>query len=165
MTVLFENESGIVFDFPLLPLLDLLVRHVTEYVKCPYEVEVSVSLVDRESIHRMNREFRRVDRPTDVLSFPMMEYGEPADFESGEFLASRTISPETGELMLGDIVLCGEVVREQAEEYGHSERREFSFLVVHSMLHLFGYDHEGEEERNVMEEHQREIMEQLNIRR
>ncbi|MCI5732265.1 MAG: rRNA maturation RNase YbeY, partial [Eubacterium sp.] len=69
------------------------------------------------------------------------------------------------ELVLGDIVLCSDVVREQAEEYGHSELREFSFLVVHSLLHLFGYDHVEEEERIEMEEKQRDIMNQLQILR
>jgi probable rRNA maturation factor len=165
MTIFFENESDIRFDFSIEEQLDLLISHVTDYVKCPYEAEVSVTMVTKEQIHEMNHQFRQVDRHTDVLSFPMMEYGEPADFESSEFQESITISPESGELVLGDIVLCGEVIKEQAEEYGHSELREFSFLVVHSMLHLFGFDHMEPDEREVMEHHQRIIMEQLNITR
>lgn len=165
MTIYFENESGYEFGFPARGQLDRLVSFVTEYVGCPYEPEVSVTVVDKAAIHEMNRKFRQVDRHTDVLSFPMMEYDAPADFEGETFRASMAVSPETGELVLGDIVLCAEVVRGQAEEYGHSELREFSFLVVHSMLHLFGYDHVDGEERVQMEARQREIMGQLGIHR
>lgn len=165
MTVLLENETGADFGFPLLPQLETCIRHVAEYVECPYELQVSVTVTDRDSIHRMNREFRGVDRPTDVLSFPMMEYDTPGDFESDVFCSGLFLIPETQELMLGDIVLCGEVVKEQAQEYGHSVKRECSFLVVHSMLHLFGFDHMEEQERAVMEQHQRAIMELLKISR
>ena len=169
MTIYYNDESGTAFDFggesDVQNQLHLLIEYVTDYVKCPYEPEVSVTVVTRDRIHQMNREFRQVDRPTDVLSFPMAEYGEPADFESEEFLGSLSVSPDTDELLLGDIVLCAEVVKEQAAEYGHSELREFSFLVVHSMLHLFGFDHMEKEEREIMEEHQRKIMEGLAINR
>ena len=94
-----------------------------------------------------------------------MEYDRPADFEGEAFLSSMAVSPDTEELVLGDIVLCAEVIHEQAQEYGHSELREFSFLTVHSMLHLFGYDHMDEGERDEMEKEQRAIMEQLKIYR
>ena len=165
MTILFENECGMSFDFSMDRQLELLVRTVTDYVHCPYETEVSVTLADKDEIHRVNKEFRQVDRPTDVLSFPMMEYDSPADFCGNSFQNSLTVSPETDELILGDIMLCAPVICEQAEEYGHSILREFSFLVVHSQLHLFGYDHMEEEERNEMEQVQREIMKILNIER
>ena len=95
----------------------------------------------------------------------MMEYDTPGGFEGQAFENSMTISPESEELVLGDIVLCSDVIAEQAEEYGHSELREYSFLIVHSMLHLFGYDHMEEEERKQMEAKQREIMEQMGIPR
>ncbi len=165
MTVLYENEWGGEFGFPVDKQLEKLISCVTDYVGCPYEPEVSVTLVSKEEIHRLNREFRQVDRPTDVLSFPMMEYDSPGDFEGDAFLATIAVSPETEELVLGDIVLCGDVIREQAKEYGHSDEREFSFLVVHSMLHLFGYDHIEEDERAAMEQAQRDIMEKLGIKR
>lgn len=165
MTIYFEDESGYEFGFSVEEQLDKLVSYVTEKVSCPYEVETSVTLVDKEEIHRLNKEFRDVDRPTDVLSFPMMEYAEPGDFESEEFQQSLTVSPETDELMLGDIVICSQIVCEQAKEYGHSELRELSFLVVHSLLHLYGYDHIEEEERIVMETMQKEIMQELQINR
>jgi probable rRNA maturation factor len=163
MTVLFENECGMTFDFPMQEQLELLVQTVTDFTGCPYETEVSVVLVDKDEIHRANREFRQVDRPTDVLSFPMMEYDSPAAFDGAAFLESAVVSPESNELVLGDIMLCAPVVCEQAKEYGHSEIREFSFLVVHSLLHLFGYDHMEEAERKEMEDAQRKIMDMLKI--
>ncbi|MCH5265281.1 MAG: rRNA maturation RNase YbeY [Lachnospiraceae bacterium] len=165
MTVYYENESGITFDFPVQEQLEALVACVAETVGCPEEVEVNTTVVEKKEIHRMNREFRQVDRPTDVLSFPMMEYDAPADFAGEAFQSTKTVSPESGELLLGDIVLCADVVCSQAEEYGHSIRREFSFLVVHSMLHLFGYDHMEEGERLAMETLQRQIMEKVKINR
>ena len=165
MTIYVENEGDYEYSFSVEEQLDKLAAFVTDYVGCPYEPVISVTLVTKEEIHRLNREFRQVDRPTDVLSFPMMDYDSSADFSGRSFEESLTISPETGEIVLGDIVICSDVVREQAEEYGHSELREFSFLVVHSLLHLFGYDHMEEEERIEMEEKQREIMNQLQILR
>lgn len=165
MTVYFEDESGYEFDFSPGEQLDKLIAHVAEAVDCPYELEVSVTMVTEDTIHGMNRQFRQADRATDVLSFPMMEYDRAGDFGGEAFLSSLTASPETEELMLGDIVLCAEVIGRQAEEYGHSALREFSFLVVHSMLHLFGYDHIREEDRIEMESMQRDIMEQLKIYR
>lgn len=165
MTVFFENESSLSFDFPEEEYLAKLIRAVCDYVHCPYEVEVSVTLVDRDRIRQVNHEFREIDRPTDVLSFPMMEYNSPADFTGEAFCTSISLSPESEELILGDILLCAPVVCEQAAEYGHSRLREFSFLVVHSLLHLFGYDHMEEGEREVMESAQREIMNMVQINR
>ena len=107
-------------------------------------------------------EFRGMEKPTDVLSFPMIEYAVPGEFD---FLEEREdcFDPETGELTLGDIVVSKEKVIAQAEEYGHSILREYAFLIVHSILHLTGYDHMEENERRVMEEKQDEIMDLLNI--
>lgn len=165
MTLYVENQGDYEFSFSVEEQLDKLAAFVTAYVACPYEPELSVTLVTKEEIHRLNKEFRDVDRPTDVLSFPMMEYDEPAIFSGKAFEESLTLSPETGEIILGDIVLCSEVVCEQAEEYGHSVLREFSFLIVHSLLHLFGYDHIDEEERMEMEQMQKKIMKELQIMR
>ena len=95
----------------------------------------------------------------------MAEYDKPADFDGPAFCGSHTVDPDTNELVLGDMMLCSEVIKEQAKEYGHSEMREFSFLVVHSMLHLFGYDHILDRDRMEMEEEQRTIMNALGIRR
>lgn len=165
MTIYFEDESDYQLDFSPEAQLKQLIVCAAEDMGCPYELEVSVTMVTKEAIHEMNRQYRQVDRATDVLSFPMMEYDSPADFSGKSFMDTLSVSPETKELILGDIVLCPEVIHEQAEEYGHSERREFSFLVIHSMLHLFGYDHIQEDERSEMERVQKRIMEQLKIYR
>ena len=115
-----------------------------------YPAEVSVSFVDDEEIHRMNLEYRNVDRSTDVLSFPLTENGE------------YEVSPDTGCVPLGDIVISLEHAQAQAEEFGHSFEREVAYLTVHSMLHLLGYDHEaGGLEQVSMRERKKGVLEQL----
>ena len=126
---------------------------------------MNLTLVNNDSIHTINREYRQIDRPTDVLSFPMLSYEVPADFSHVEDQVEDNFNPDTGELLLGDIILSVEKVKEQAVVYGHSEKREFAFLILHSMLHLFGYDHESEGERELMEDRQRRILEDLGITR
>ena len=115
--------------------------------------EVSVTLTDDAHIHVINREYRNVDRPTDVISFALTESEEP-----------EIIGGETHEV-LGDLIISLERMRAQAAEYGHTELRELSFLTVHGMLHLLGYDHMEEGERLEMEEEQRAVMEELGITR
>lgn len=125
--------------------------------------EVSITLTHAETVHALNREYRNVDAVTDVLSFPLLEFVPGEDFSRHDF--SMDLDPDTGEVPLGDIVLCIERIRSQAQEYGHSVRREYAFLICHSMLHLLGYDHMEEDERLQMEEEQRKIMEHLGISR
>ena len=103
------------------------------------DAEISLLITDEEEVHRLNLEYRGIDRTTDVLSFPALEFEVPADFDGA--------------------------VREQAAEYGHSELREFSFLVAHSMLHLCGYDHETPEEAEEMEDRQERALLSLGITR
>ena len=166
MTINVEDESGI-----SLPGVDIegtagrVIEAALEYENCPYEAEISVLLTTDEEIRKLNRSARGLDRPTDVLSFPMLEYDRPGDFSWLESEPQDAFNPETGELMLGDIVISKDRVLAQAEEYGHSPVREYAFLIAHSMLHLFGYDHMEEEERRLMEERQRGIMEKVNILR
>nr|MCR4993149.1 rRNA maturation RNase YbeY [Lachnospiraceae bacterium] len=137
-----------------------------DYLKCPYEVQLNLTLTDNEGIHAINKEYRQIDRPTDVLSFPLVDYPEPNVFPGNlEEMAEDYFDLDTGELMLGDIIISVEKCKEQAKEYGHSELREYSFLIVHSMLHLFGYDHMEDDERLVMEEKQREILDKAGILR
>ena len=123
------------------------------------DAEVSVTLTDDAHIHALNRAYRNVDRPTDVLSFPMAEYERPGDFSIFRGGDPELFNPDTGDFFLGDIVLNLDRIESQAREYGHSERRELAFLTAHSMLHLFGYDHMAEGERSEMERRQREILE------
>ena len=165
MTILMEEETEVSFDFDHRTLAQEIIIAACDAEKCPYEAEVNLTLVDNDAIHRINREYRQIDRPTDVLSFPMQTYDTPADFSHVEDCVEDNFNPDTGELLLGDIILSVEKVREQAAVYGHSEKREYAFLILHSMLHLFGYDHETEQEREAMEERQRSILDQLGITR
>lgn len=165
MTILLEEETEVSFDFDHKTLASEVIMAACDAEKCPYEAEVNLTLVDNDSIHEINREYRQIDRPTDVLSFPMQTYEAPADFSHAEDCVEDNFNPDTGELLLGDIILSVDKVREQAAAYGHSEKREFAFLILHSMLHLFGYDHETEQEREVMEARQRSILDDLGITR
>lgn len=165
MTILIEEETPVSFDFDYQSLAEDIIVAACDAEKCPYEAEVNLTLVNNDSIHTINREYRQIDRPTDVLSFPMLSYEVPADFSHVEDQVEDNFNPDTGELLLGDIILSVEKVKEQAVVYGHSEKREFAFLILHSMLHLFGYDHESEGERELMEDRQRRILEDLGITR
>lgn len=167
MTIHFENESQVDLDLPLEDLARLVIQSALDTMECPYEAEVNLLITDNPQIREMNRDFRQIDRATDVLSFPMVEYEEPGNFDflEDEELSADCFHPETGELLLGDIVISGEKVVEQAAEYGHSVKREYAFLIVHSMLHLMGFDHIVPEEAACMEEKQREILAQLQILR
>ena len=109
-------------------------------------------------IHDINLSERGIDKPTDVLSFPMVDFDAPNDLSYAEKYPQDYFNPETGELLLGDIVISLEKVASQAKEYGHSDKREIAFLVAHSCLHLFGYDHIDEADRVKMEGLQNEIL-------
>lgn len=159
MTISIEYEAGKKLELPYEEIINDIVLAALDYEECPYEAEVNVILTDDEAIREINREHRGIDAPTDVLSFPMVDYGTPSDFDHVEEAAEDYFNPETGELVLGDVVVSVDKVEEQAEKYGHSQTRELAFLVAHSMLHLCGYDHMEDEERKVMEERQREILE------
>ena len=164
MTLYIEDEGKGTLPFDVKETAELIVETALEYEDCPYEAEVNLLLTDDEEIRIMNREHRQIDRATDVLSFPMLDYETPGDL-SGIEEQGDAFNPESGELMLGDIVISKERVIAQAEEYGHSVRREYAFLIAHSMLHLLGYDHMEEEERRLMEDRQRGIMDKAEIPR
>lgn len=165
MSLQIEIETDIDLGIDINKDAKSIIDFTIDYLKCPYECEVNLTLTDNEGIHELNREYRDIDRPTDVLSFPMVDYEEPNNLSIAEENASDYFNPDTGELMLGDIVISAEKVIEQANEYGHSIRREFCFLIVHSMLHLFGHDHMEEDERIIMEGLQREILDAAGITR
>ncbi len=150
LKIYFENAQD---KLPLTYKMKMLIREAVEttldFEDFQNHCEVSVTFTDNEGIHELNKKFREVDKPTDVLSFPLF------DFEG------ETDEPPVDEIMsnLGDIVISLERAKEQAEEYGHSFEREVAFLCVHSMLHLLGYDHETSEEDDVeMRSKQTEIM-------
>ena len=164
MRIYLEDEGDMNLNLDYMELSEEVAEAVLDAEECPYEAQVELLLTMNDEIHQMNKEFREIDRPTDVLSFPMIDFPEPADYAFLEEDES-CFDPETGELMLGNIVISKEKVISQAEEYGHSVKREFSFLIAHSMLHLLGYDHMEEEERAVMEEKQRAVLDKLGITR
>ena len=164
MTLYYEEEGELKLSLPCEELARTVIEAALDDVGCPYEAEVNLLLTMNEQIHEMNLEFRGIDRATDVLSFPMVDYEQPGEFNFLEE-ADEYFHPEKGELLLGDIVKSKEKVIEQAEEFGHSIEREFAFLIAHSVLHLTGYDHIEEEERLVMEDRQRQILSKLNILR
>lgn len=164
MTITIDYETSKKLEFDYEDYIHRVIEKAMDYESCPYEAEINVLITDNEQIQQINAENRGIDAPTDVLSFPMIDYETPADFDTLEDMW-EVFHPETGELLLGDIVLSVDKIKSQAEEYGHSVERELSFLVAHSMLHLFGYDHMEEDERAVMEQKQREILEQLSITR
>lgn len=159
MTINIEYEAEKKLDLPYEKIIREIVLAALDYEACPYEAEITVVLTDNSEIHKLNREYRKVDGPTDVLSFPMLEYETPSDFSRVEENYEDSFNPETGELLLGDIIISVDKVAEQAESYGHSMERELAFLVAHSMLHLCGYDHMEDNEREEMEKRQKKILE------
>ena len=158
MTINIEYEAGKKLGLPWREIIEEIVEAALDYENCPYEAEVNVVLTDNQCVREINREYRGIDSPTDVLSFPMVEYETPSDFRHVEEMFADCFNPETGELMLGDIMISVDKAEEQADLYGHSLERELAFLTAHSMLHLCGYDHMEEGEREEMEERQREIL-------
>ena len=141
-------------------LVRCAVKASLDYMDFPSKSEISVMFVDNEKIRALNAEHRGIDRATDVLSFPMFEYDEEGEIIE-EYL---DFSPE-GEMLLGDIVISLERAFEQAQEYGHSFEREIGFLTVHSMLHLFGYDHMCPEDEEEMFGYQADILNSINLTR
>ena len=165
MTSYVENETEVLFDFDVQEILDVVMTEVLDMEKCPYEAQVNLLLTDNEGIRGYNKEYRGIDNPTDVLSFPMIEFEKEADFSVVEETQAAYFEPDSGELMLGDIIISVDKVMEQAEKFGHSQKREFAFLTAHSLLHLCGYDHMTEEEAGVMEEKQEAVLSKLGITR
>lgn len=164
MTIDFSNEQEQTFDFDFLSVARDVIEAVLDQEECPYEAQISLVLTDDDTIHSTNKEFRGIDSATDVLSFPMVDFPSPADYSVLEEDDS-CFHPESGELLLGDIMISVPRAVEQAREYGHSVKREYAFLIAHSMLHLLGYDHMEDEERLLMEEKQEQALKYLHIER
>ena len=160
-----ENETQTEFDFDIKQVFDLVAEEVLDSENCPYEAQVNLLVTDNEGIREYNRQYRNMDSSTDVLSFPMLPFELEADFGLVEGHEADYFDPETGELLLGDIIISADKVTEQAEKYGHSAKREFAFLAAHSLLHLCGYDHMETEEAQVMERKQEEVLGRLSITR
>lgn len=165
MTSYVENETDQVFPFDIRELLDRIMDAVTQMEQCPYETAVNLLVTDNEGIRAYNRDYRNIDRETDVLSFPNLPFGRAGDFSLAEQNEADYFDPDSGELLLGDIVISADRVEAQAREYGHSVLREFAFLTAHSMFHLCGYDHMTPEEAAAMERRQEAVLNRLGITR
>lgn len=153
------------FEFDAFEVAKAVIDKALEIEKCPFvDPEISLTICQDEEIHQINLETRGVDFATDVLSFPNLEYDKPADFELDADI-NDYINPENGRVILGDIVINIDRVFAQAKEYNHSVIREYAFLIAHSMMHLFGYDHMTDEEAVIMEEKQENVLKALNITR
>lgn len=148
MTIYYNYEAERKLHIPWMDIISDTVNGTLEYMKYRKEAEVSVTVVDEQEIKALNNEFRGINKVTDVLSFPIGDR-----------------NPETGETVLGDIVLCAGKIISQAQEYGHTRKRELAFLTCHSMLHLLDYDHIEDEERQEMEELQRRILDKIGYTR
>lgn len=159
----YETNKKLELDYE--SIIKEVVNKSLDVEDCPYEIELNVILTDNEGIKEINKEYRGIDAATDVLSFPLIDYVTPSDFSHVEENTDSYFNPETGELLLGDIIISVEKVLSQADEYGHSAKRELAFLVAHSMMHLFGYDHMEEDERLLMENKQEHVLEELEIYR
>lgn len=165
MTVYFESECDTKFPFDGQTIAENVLEAALDELGCPYEAEVSLTVTTDDEIRVINREQRGIDAPTDVLSFPMTGYERPGDFAFLENEQVDCFHPDSGELMLGDIVISADRVYAQAEEYGHSLLREYAFLITHSILHLVGFDHMEPADADLMEQKQRQILEKLRITR
>lgn len=154
MKLLINNTTDQDIDFD--KDLEKTAREVLKVEGIDSRVEISLSFVDRDEIHRMNKEYRQVDRPTDVLSFPIYETKD-------DLIKEQEDSQGVFEPTLGDIVICMDVAKEQAKDFGHSLERELMYLSCHSILHLLGYDHMTEEDKKVMRSREKTIMKNLGV--
>ncbi|MCI8805719.1 MAG: rRNA maturation RNase YbeY [Clostridiales bacterium] len=153
MNILFDNNTDYEFNTEKINLFHNVVKETLKYENFTDNTEISITIVTNDEIKKINSKFRNIDRPTDVLSFPMI------DFANGEI-------PDFSEIIiLGDIIINIDKALLQADEYGHSLERELGFLTAHSMLHLLGYDHMEAEDEKIMFKKQKEILNNVGLKR
>ncbi len=144
--------------FAIKKVLEIALKHLGQPSA---QLEMSLSVVSQEEIKQLNNRYRNVDAVTDVLSFPTFDAGRKAiDIQN-----CSDVDPETGKINLGDIIICLDRAKQQAEEYGHSLKREMCFLTLHGLLHLLGYDHMNESDEAQMVQLQKEILQKANVNR
>ncbi len=151
--LLSDEQDKITLDFDAEKLAEDCAREALAEEDIEDDAEVSLTFTDNARIRELNKQFREIDRETDVLSFPM---GDEDGFE---------VNPETDALLLGDIVISLEKAKAQSEEYGHSMKREVAFLIAHSLFHLLGYDHMTPDEEKEMFAKQEKVLQNLGITR
>ncbi|MCX7694550.1 MAG: rRNA maturation RNase YbeY [Caloramator sp.] len=160
-----NRQNKIEFTDEMRNLINRAVEFTMKYENFNKPYELSIIITDNEEIREINKQFRGINKETDVLSFPMLEYDE-GYYEEGEIEVDiEDINPESGAVVLGDMVISLEKAKEQSIEYGHSFERELAFLVVHSTLHLLGYDHEIEEDRIIMRRKEEDILNNIGLTR
>lgn len=152
MKLIINNETN--EDINIKNDLEKVIKEVLDVEKIDQEkCEVSLSFVDEEKIRQLNRDFRSIDRVTDVLSFPIEDF----------FNEDRENILKKPYLMLGDVVICLDVARKQAEDLGHSFEREIMYLTCHSIFHLLGYDHIEDDDKKIMRKREKEVMKNLGV--
>ncbi|MBE7060607.1 MAG: rRNA maturation RNase YbeY [Ruminococcaceae bacterium] len=159
ITFQYDNDDIISVGDNITQAIEKAVNRVLSDCKVETDCDIAVTFTDNEGIREINNNYRGIDSETDVLSFPMLEYEKP-----GAIFASPD-DFEDGKLVLGDIVISVQKAKAQAEEYGHSEEREFAFLAAHSTLHLLGYDHMKEDEEKIMFEKQEKALTAIGLTR
>ena len=142
-------------------MIKKVLKKANEILGAGYECNVYVGVCTDEYIKDVNKEQRQIDKSTDVLSFPMINWEMPCDWTNLKI--GEDVNPETGEVELGDIIISIEKGKAQAEEYGHSVEREISYLALHGLLHLLGYDHINEQDKKVMRLEEENVLLSLNI--
>lgn len=159
MAIYIENlQDKMEIDEKIIVLIEQCMKKVLENEGMTMPCEISVLLVDNDKIREMNKQYRKVDSATDVLSFPMVEMNE------GKVLSSvGDFDLDQNSLVLGDIVISVEKALQQANEYGHSLEREIGFLSTHGLLHLLGYDHETPKQEELMRSRQEHVLEELKL--
>lgn len=163
MTFYVDNETSYVINESLKKKLEQIIKAVTDSEKFDYPFEVNLLITDNEGIKEYNTNYRKIEKETDVISFPNLDFEKAACYDAleSEYAQINYYNLDTEEVVLGDIIISHEKVTSQAKEYGHSESRELCFLIAHSMLHLLGYDHMEKEEAIVMESKQKAILDNL----
>lgn len=166
MTLWLENATDDdVFDHYEITL-ETIIKLCLEEERYPQNIELSLTIVNNDEIQRLNNEFRNINRPTDVLSFPMINFENGVmDVTNLQQQFKEVTNNDTGDIVLGDIVISIDKAIEQAKEFGHSLKREIGFLTAHSMFHLMGYDHMTNEDEAVMKHKQEKILNALDLTR
>jgi len=160
MIVIENIQNKINYTDEMKELIEKVVHESLANEKFEFENEVSITFVDNEQIREINREYRNIDKPTDVLSFPIL------DITNGKINTEiHEYDMDEGRLLLGDIIVSLEKALEQSKEYGHSFERELAFLISHGMYHLLGYDHMNEQDEKMMMAKQEKVLEKLGLKR
>jgi probable rRNA maturation factor len=166
MILLDDRQLKINVDDTLVKLVEEVIDFALKSEGIKLDYEVSIIFVDNQKIREINKEFRNIDKETDVLSFPMLDYVEGKVYKD-LYLHTKLEDSffDDGKLVLGDIAISLEKSMEQCKEFGHSFERETAYLTVHSILHLLGYDHMLEDEKEIMRKREEEILNNFNLER